>query len=102
MSASDLARSVGVTPTAVWNWENNGTQPRPETVSSLAKLLTVSKEFLISAIDERRDTRGTTSDDEGGARMTVAQVIESAKNQIAKLSGLPPERVKVSVEFATE
>jgi transcriptional regulator with XRE-family HTH domain len=34
LKASDLARLVGVTPTAVWNWENKGRRPHADTLFS--------------------------------------------------------------------
>jgi transcriptional regulator with XRE-family HTH domain len=48
MSASDLARLVDVTPTAVWNWENNGVVPRAETLALLATVLHVDKDWLLT------------------------------------------------------
>jgi transcriptional regulator with XRE-family HTH domain len=47
MSASDLARLVHVTTAAVWNWENNNTIPRRETLALLAQVLNVSTVFLV-------------------------------------------------------
>ncbi|WP_133256036.1 helix-turn-helix domain-containing protein [Rhodopseudomonas palustris] len=46
MSASDLAKLLDVTPTAVWNWEKNDVVPRPDMLSSIAQVLGVTKEFL--------------------------------------------------------
>lgn len=46
MSASDLARLVNVTPTAVWNWEKNGVAPRRETLGQIAQVLGVTIEYL--------------------------------------------------------
>ncbi len=45
-TASDLARLTNVSPAAVWNWEKNGTKPRPDTLTSIAKALGVSPEYL--------------------------------------------------------
>ena len=89
MTASQLARLVGVTPTAVWNWEKNGRLPREGVLSSLAKVLGTSSASLVS---------GTTQP----ANFTVAKIIENAKSQIADITGFPPERVKIQVEFVTE
>jgi transcriptional regulator with XRE-family HTH domain len=91
ISASELARLVGVTPTAVWNWEKNGTRPRQDALSTLAKVLGVSKEFLISGGAQESENTDT-----------VAKIIDNAKAQIARLTGLSPDRVKLHVQFETE
>lgn len=92
MSASELSRLVEVTPTAVWNWENNGTRPRPDALLRIAKVFGISRDTLVS---------GSNTDRQDSAR-TIAEVTEQARIQIAKLMGLSPERVKLHVEFETE
>jgi transcriptional regulator with XRE-family HTH domain len=92
LSASELSRLVEVTPTAVWNWENNGTQPRPDALLRIAKVLGVSRDYLVSG--------GGTIGFENSK--TVAEVTENARAQIAKLMGLSPDRVKLHVQFETE
>src|SRR5436190_2224367 len=57
ISASELARLVGVTPTAVWNWEKNRTTPRRPALEQIAKVLGVTIGFLLT---------GTTGDGEIG------------------------------------
>jgi transcriptional regulator with XRE-family HTH domain len=93
ISASALARLVGVTPAAVWNWENNDTMPRVEAFAEIAKVLGVTEEFL------RKGTTAGTAPTSG--RKSVASIIEQARNDIAELTELPPGRVRVNVEFAT-
>ena len=48
MSASDLARLTNVTPTAVWNWENKNRTPQAKTLGTLATVLNVAKEWLLT------------------------------------------------------
>jgi transcriptional regulator with XRE-family HTH domain len=48
LTASDLAKLAKVSPAAVWNWEKNGTTPRPGTMKALARSLGVSTEFLLT------------------------------------------------------
>jgi transcriptional regulator with XRE-family HTH domain len=93
MSASELARLVHVTPTAVWNWERNGTQPRPNALAGIARALGVTTEFLISGDTEQapQEQRSNTA--------TVAQIIENAKAQIAALTGYPLERVRLQLQL---
>src|SRR5438105_1612220 len=48
ITASELARLTRVTPTAVWNWENNGVTPQAKTQTDLATVLNVSKDWLLT------------------------------------------------------
>lgn len=52
MTASDLARLANVSPTAVWNWENSGTQPQAKALHSLSQVLGVSKRWLLTGEDD--------------------------------------------------
>lgn len=92
MSVAELARILRVSYAAVWNWEK-GTQPRHEVLLSLAKALGVSAECLLSG--------AAANGNEKAAKVTVAEIIANAQSQIAGIMGLPPDRVKVQVEFAT-
>jgi transcriptional regulator with XRE-family HTH domain len=88
MSASELARLVHVTPTAVWNWENSGTRPRQGALSSIARVLGVTNDFLLSGNAEAAPSGET-----------VAEIIEEARSKIAKTTGFALERVKLHVEL---
>jgi transcriptional regulator with XRE-family HTH domain len=66
LTASDLARLTDVTPTAVWNWENRNRTPQSKTLTSLAQVLGVSKEWLLTggaesqaAVEDRVSTQPT-------------------------------------------
>lgn len=97
ISASEFARLVGVTPTAVWNWEKNSVTPRRPALEQIAKTLGVSVSFLLTGkeeireVDEIRQTGGS-----------VASILEDARAKLAQATGLTPDRVKLSVQFATE
>jgi transcriptional regulator with XRE-family HTH domain len=93
MSSSDLARSVGVTATAVWNWRN-GSIPRSETLTAVAESLGVTKEFLLKGDDGMPALQAAPG--------TVAEIVEDAKRRIAAASGYSVDRVKLSLEFDTD
>jgi transcriptional regulator with XRE-family HTH domain len=93
LTKAELARSLGVTDTAVWNWEENGRRPRHGVLSSMANVLEVSTEWLVSGKPAQVKTQAET---------TVAQIIENAKTEISKIAGLPADRVKVHVEFVAD
>jgi transcriptional regulator with XRE-family HTH domain len=89
LSASDLARSVGVTPTAVWNWEKNGIKPRSDALAAISDALGVTTNYLL--------TGDSGNDDQ--SRRTVAHILDEAQAEIAVATGLAPERVRIHVEF---
>ena len=62
MTASDLARLSNVTPTAVWNWENSGTQPQAKALQSLSQVLGVSKRWLLTGEDDLQRAGGVPPD----------------------------------------
>lgn len=99
LSKTKLGNSVGVSTTCIWNWEEGNTTPRPENLSSLAKSLGVSTNFL--EFGSRSDQPRAAPDYEGGREvvpLTLAEVISDAKQRIARLAGIEPERVKISLD----
>src|SRR5580704_1921295 len=96
MTASELARLVGVTPTAVWNWEKNSITPRRPALEQIAKALGVSIHFLLTG------EGGTMQVDETRSVGTVASILEDAKAKLVEATGLSPDRIKLNVQFVTE
>ena len=88
LSASDLAGLVGVTPTAVWNWEKNGITPRPIAMESIAKTLGVTSEYL----------RDGKREETANVPVSVPDVLAKAEIEIASLIGVSAGRVKVRFE----
>jgi transcriptional regulator with XRE-family HTH domain len=97
ISASEFARRVQVTPTAVWNWEKNGIVPRGHVLPSIAAALGVSEEYLKLGVGA--PTLEPADVKPGSVRMTVAEAIERAKLEICRAAGLPTDRIKLTVEF---
>jgi len=93
LSKSELARKCGVTTTAVWNWEKNGIVPRFETFELLAKALGVSATFLRTGVDEPAPEPTSLP------TRTVAVIIDEARNEIAAITGVPINNVRLNVEF---
>jgi transcriptional regulator with XRE-family HTH domain len=96
MTASELARLVGVTPTAVWNWEKNSITPRRPALEQIAKVLGVSIHFLLTGEGETRQL------DETRSVGTVASILEEAKAKLVEATGLSPDHIKLNVQFVTE
>ena len=56
LTASELARRVGVSSTAVWNWEKNSVTPRHPVVEAIANALGVTPEFILTGNNENTDS----------------------------------------------
>ena len=95
---SQLAKLVGVTPTAVWNWEKNGITPRRPALEQIAKVLGVSPSFLLTGKEELTET-GPVSPP---AIETVSSILEETRKRLSIVTGLALEQVKVNVHFVTE
>jgi transcriptional regulator with XRE-family HTH domain len=91
-SKSALAREADVTTTAVWNWEEKDSKPRPDALARLAKALNVSEEYIQS---------GTVLDSTM-LGIKPADIIKTAEQQIAMLNGFPSHRVKLRLEIMPE
>lgn len=93
LSKSELARKTGVTPTAVWNWEDTEVVPRGETFGLVAQALGVSETYL-------RTGEGSAASAAPLGR-TVATIIEEARNEIAAITGITVNNVRLNVEFVS-
>jgi transcriptional regulator with XRE-family HTH domain len=94
LTRSDLAYKAEVTPAAVWNWEENGSRPRPGVLKLVARVLGVSEEELVtgSALSVRHQ----------GQQMSPPEIIEEARRRIAEATGFSLTRIKLKLEIASE
>ena len=99
LSKSDLARRVGVSPTAVHNWEENGVMPRMGVMPRLEKALEVDFMQLISArpddVPEPQPTSLEPSADE--PEMGRGDRLSQLRRQIAALFDVTPDRVDILI-----
>jgi len=95
LSKSALARLLNVTPTCVWNWEEGNTEPRADNLTALSKALDTSEDHLLSGVPWKGDVPLS------GAFMgqSLPDVISDAKVRIARLAGVTPEKVNISLEY---
>lgn len=56
MTAADLARTIGVTPGAVWLWEQGINTPKAGTLAKLSKIFGCSMEDLLGGEPEPSET----------------------------------------------
>ncbi|WP_352671894.1 helix-turn-helix domain-containing protein [Mesorhizobium australicum] len=96
-SASEVARLVNVTPTAVWNWRNGNSVPRPQALSAVATALDVSEEYLLSGPGPQSE--GVPS---GSATKSIAEMLDDVRIEISRATGFPPDRVKLHLELTSD
>ncbi len=99
LSKSDLARRVGVSPTAVHNWEENGMIPRMETMFALEKALEVNFMQLMSAraSDDDLEAKSTHSAPSDQPEVSRGDRLDQFRRQIAALFEVAPDRVDIIV-----
>ena len=97
LSKSELARRVGVGPTAVHNWEENGVMPRIDVSQRLTEALEVSFVQLMSGDDspERHTTTGAPSTHQ--PEVSRGERLDQYRRQIAALFDVPADRVEIVV-----
>ena len=88
INKSQLAKVLKVSPTAVWNWEENGVTPRSPLLSAIAKALGVTEAFLL------------TGQAAPAPQRTAADIIDAAAAEIAALNGVSTSRVKIEWRIA--
>jgi len=91
LSSADLARAVEVTPTAVWNWENDNTQPRYLTLMRIAEVLGVSPEYMETG-EEDAEVPTTRSS-------SVVALLEETRKLVARKLELSDSRIKLTIEI---
>lgn len=89
---SELARYVGVSPTAVHNWEEYGVNPRPELLPLIAKALATTA-TAISGNAAHGSAPSPPKD--------VATLVRTFKSDVAQVLGIRPDQVEVSINFKT-
>jgi transcriptional regulator with XRE-family HTH domain len=97
LSKSDLARRVGVSPTAVHNWEENGVIPRMEVTHALGEALEVSFIQLMSGDDGPEAQSADVASSQGQPQVSRGERLDQFRRQIAALFEVPPDRVEIIV-----
>ena len=94
LSKSELARRVGVSPTAVHNWEENGVIPRMGVSHDLAEALEVSFMQLMTG-DDSRDGQSPDAPSPGQPEVSRGERLDQFRRQIAALFDVPADRVEI-------
>lgn len=99
ISKSELARRVGVSPTAVNNWEDNGVMPRMEVMLKLEKVLEVSWTQLMGAsMDDGSDAEAIgAASSPGQPEVSRGDRLDQFRRQIAALFDVTPAQVDIVI-----
>ena len=99
LSKSDLARRVGVSLTAVHNWEENGVMPRMEVILKLEKALEVSWMQLMSGLPDDDSEHESTHVHPSPSQPEVSRGdrLDQFRRQIAALFEVTPDRVDIII-----
>jgi len=97
MSKTRLGKSVGVSTTCVWNWEEGNTEPRPYNLGALADVLGVSTNYL--EFGAGQESTPPFEQPEPAPPITLDKAIEDAKILIASLAKIDPRRVTISLNY---
>jgi transcriptional regulator with XRE-family HTH domain len=97
LSKSDLARRVGVSPTAVNNWEEQGVMPRMEVMLKLEKALEVRWTQLMAGNDSEEARPVDVASSPGQPEVSRGERLDQFRRQIAALFDVPADRVEIIV-----
>ena len=85
LSKSELARRVGVSPTAVHNWEENGTVPRIDLSHALSEALEVSFVQLMSGDNSSGNPSPLSTSSPDQPEISRNERLDQFRRQIAAL-----------------
>jgi transcriptional regulator with XRE-family HTH domain len=94
LSRSEFARKVGVSPTAVQNWEEQRVTPRPDMMMTISDVLGVDPVFLID--DGEQEEKPSQC---ANVPTRPGEALAELKRQIADALGVPPSRVDIVVRY---
>lgn len=97
LSKSDLARRVGVSPTAVHNWEENGVRPRMDVMFALEKALEVDVIQLMTGRDGSDVESAHVPASPGQPEVSRGDRLDQFRRQIAALFEVSADRVDIVI-----
>jgi transcriptional regulator with XRE-family HTH domain len=103
MSQAELAKQVGLSSAAIWNWETKGRVPRPQVLAKVAEALNVSEQYLTegrniadpNATQLVAERAPPAPSPEQGA--TITAVLDRTRMRIAELTGFAPDQIKLTL-----
>jgi transcriptional regulator with XRE-family HTH domain len=102
MTRKELAQHLGCAPGTIWNWENSYSYPKPDSIAKLASVLDLTEEFLRTGHDASSPDPSETASATDRVEEAFSSMIEDFRRKVAFKTGMPPSRVRVSVEFLSK
>lgn len=95
LTRQQLASRLTVTHVTVWSWERGRRAPSPQNLKALAVALDVPLDVL---------KRGAEDGDDGSDRQPsrtsqIMEVIEQAKDLISRETGIPANRITITIRY---
>jgi len=104
ISQAQLAKQLGLTSAAIWNWETQGRVPRPKTLSKVAEILYISEEYLAEGRAPRHlptpaksSKTNSVAAIDSAATESVAVEIGKLRTKIAKLTGFELSQIRLEL-----
>jgi transcriptional regulator with XRE-family HTH domain len=117
MSQAELAKLVGLSSAAIWNWETKGRVPRRQVLAKVAEALNVSEQYLAEGRngveflhpEKAPATRPakthmiqpasakTPTAQYPAQSATVAEELNQTRMRIAKLTGFDPDQIVLTL-----
>lgn len=88
LGINELARALGVSTTAVSNWQSGKSKPKPAMLVRIAEVLKVDPGYL--------DDSFNLAEAPGQPRL-VADVLADARRELAKITGLPESKIHLEL-----
>jgi transcriptional regulator with XRE-family HTH domain len=88
LGINQLARVLGVSTTAVSNWQNGKSKPKPEMLVRIAEALKVDPGYL--------DDTFNVSPQAGQPRV-VADVLADARRELSRIMGMPESKIHLEL-----
>lgn len=88
LGINELARALGVSATAVSNWQSGKSRPKPAMLVRIAEVLNVDPGYL--------DDSFNIGDEPGQPRL-VADVLADSRRELAKIMGLPESKIHLEL-----
>jgi transcriptional regulator with XRE-family HTH domain len=104
ITVANLSKLLGVSTTAVWNWESKDRSPRPQILSKVAETLEVPESYL--AVGDPQKSAPAVARHPPHSEVTesagvdsVAKLVEETKAKISAMTGFDVSRIKLRLEF---
>lgn len=95
LNVPDLAREVGVSETAAWNWDRGTSIPKDELVAPIANALGISASKLREGLVRRRPSPGSQGS-------TLDRILLEARENVARYMRIDADRIDLQLSIRAD